>query len=73
MIEKFDNATIFLKNGGKKCCDVITVTSKGVFTANISSSADGRSYVIDNGFVPKDQIEQVLISSMNGTIKEISL
>ena len=70
-MDDFKNATIFFKNGEKQLCDVVSITEKGVHTGHINNTIDESESVIRHGFIPKYQIEKIIIGPSKGTIKEI--
>ncbi len=71
MGEEFETVTIFFKNGEREICDAFSITESGVYTAHVSSSSNGLSHAIENGFIPKEQIKRIIISHKDGTVKKI--
>jgi len=68
-----ENATIIYKNGLKKIYEVISITEKGVYIGEIKSINDNRESFIHHGFIPKNQIQQIMVVTEKGKVRDIEL
>jgi hypothetical protein len=66
-----ENATIIYKNGLKEICETISVTEKGVYTGEIKSINENRRDFIYHCFIPKDQIQKIMVVNEEGKVKDI--
>jgi adenine deaminase len=71
MEEIIENGTIVFKNGSKKSYDVLSLTKTGVFTGHIKESTNYNKKFIDQGFIPKDQIQKILVLNKHSRWTEI--
>lgn len=65
------NGTIIFKNGLKKSFEVISLTKTGVFTGYFQQSNKNHKEFIDQGFIPKDQIEKIFVFNSHSRLEEI--
>jgi hypothetical protein len=65
-----ENGTILFKNGLKKNYDVISLTKTGVYTGHKELSNANKEKYIDQGFIPKDQIQKILVFDKDSRVKE---
>jgi len=68
-----ENATILYKNGVKQICDAIHITKKGIYTGRISTKQTQEAVFEDHGFIPRDQIEKIVVFNEHGKAKEIDI
>ena len=66
-----ENATIIYKNGLKKICEAISISEKGVYTGEIKSLDDNRESFIHHSFIPKDQIQKIMVVTEKGKVQDI--
>jgi len=66
-----ENVTILYKNGVKQSYDAIHITKKGVYTGRIIITNEEGVVFEDHGFIPRDQIQRIMISSEQGKRKDI--
>ena len=66
-----ENGTILFKNGLKKNYNVISLTKTGVYTGYKDLSKTNKEKYIDQGFIPKDQIQKILVLDKHSRLKEI--
>ena len=71
MDEILENATIIFKNGDKEFCNAISIGDKGVYTGKVKSINENSDRFINFGFIPKDQIQKIIISNDDGKSKDI--
>ena len=65
------NATIFQKNGLKQLFDAIVITKKGIYTGVMNINNEGTEKFEEYGFIPKSQIEKIMIFNKDGRQKDI--
>ena len=65
------NATIVQKNGLKQLFDAILITEKGIYTGVININNKETEKFEEHGFIPKDQIEKIMIFNDKGRQKDI--
>ena len=63
--------TIVQKNGLKQLFDAIVITKKGIYTGVINIKNDHTEKFEEHGFIPKDQIEKIMILNNEGRQKDI--
>ena len=66
-----ENATIIQKNGLKQIFDAIVITKKGIYTGVINIKNERAEKFEEQGFIPKDQIEKIMIFNREGRQKDI--
>ena len=66
-----ENATIVYKNGLKKICEAISITERGVYAGYIKPKNDEE--FVNHSFIPKDQIQKIMVFSENGKLKDIEI
>jgi hypothetical protein len=66
-----ENATIIYKNGLKEICEAISITEKGVYTGQIQSLNGTRETFIHQSFIPKDQIQKIMVVNKKGKVQDI--
>ncbi|MBN1280026.1 MAG: hypothetical protein JXA00_00080 [Candidatus Thermoplasmatota archaeon] len=69
----FEQATIVQKNGVKHLFDAIMVTDKGIYTGALKSFSTKEEEFEEHSFIPRDQIEKILIVTEQGKPKEIDV
>jgi hypothetical protein len=67
-----ENATIHYKNGEKLIYDAIQITNKGIYTGRIIRHHEKVEFQ-DNRFIPRDEIQQIMIFNEQGNVKHIEL
>jgi hypothetical protein len=70
MKDIIENVTIIYKDGGKKICDAISITEKGIYTGYIKLNSNNGDNFIDSGFIPLKYIEEILFISKDGKLKK---
>jgi hypothetical protein len=65
MKDIIENATIIYKNGFKEICYAISISDKGVFTGYLKSNSEVEKFIC-NSFIPRDQIEKIIVFYENG-------
>ena len=73
MQDLVENATIIYKNGLKKIFDAISVTEKGVYTGEIKSLNENREGFIHHSYIPKNQIQKIMVVNEKGKIQRLPL
>ena len=68
-----ENATILYKNGLKQLCDAICITKKGIYTGRIIKKSEKEGVFDDHGFIPRDQIEKIIVLNEHGKAKDIDI
>ena len=66
-----ENATIIYTNGLKKICEVISITEKGVYTGEIKSIDENREGFIHHSYIPKNQIQKIMVVTEKGKVRDI--
>jgi hypothetical protein len=70
MRDIIENVTIIYKDGGKKICDAISITEKGIYTGYIKLKGNNDDNFIDSGFIPLKYIDKILFISKDGKLKK---
>ena len=65
-----ENATIIQKSGDKLHFDAIVITEKGIYTGWIKSVNNTQKFE-DYHFIPRDQIDKILICNTQGKLEDI--
>lgn len=68
----FENVTIQYKNGEKLIYAAIQIVNKGIYTGRIIRQSEVEEFR-DNGFIPRAEIEKVMIFNDKGKVKNIEL
>jgi hypothetical protein len=55
------NATVLQKNGLKQLFDAIIITDKGIYTGIVNIKNEGKEKFEEHGFIPRDQIEKIMV------------
>lgn len=66
-----ENVTILHKNGAKQFYDAIHITKKGIYTGRIIITNEEGEVFEDHGFIPRDQIQRIMIYGEQGKLKDI--
>jgi hypothetical protein len=66
-----ENGEILFKNGVKKCYDIIRLTKTGVFIGYKETLDKNKEKIVDKGFIPKDQIQKILVNDDLTRLSEI--
>jgi len=68
-----ENATITYKSGEKQLYDAIQITKQGVYTGHIMTITEGREEFEDTEFIPRDQIQKIMVCNKDGKSRDIEL
>ncbi len=73
MKQIIENATILHKNGVKQIYDAICITKKGIYTGCIIATYEEGDMFEDHGFIPRDQIQKIMVFDEDGKLKDIDI
>jgi len=68
-----ENATIFYKNGIKVFYDAISISESGVFIGNKKTKNNTTEKFVNHTFIPRNQIERIIIFDKQRKIIDIDL
>ena len=66
------NVKILHKNGLKQIFDAIKITNQGIYTGQILSEDEHGEVFEDFGFIPRDQIQKIIVFDEEGKCKDIN-
>ena len=66
-----ENATILYKSGGKQMFDAISITKKGIYTGRIIIRDEQEDVFEDHGFIPRDQIDRIMVCNEHKKARDI--
>ena len=71
MKDILENVTIIYKNGLREIFNAISIVNRGVYTGQIKKINNNDIEFVNHSFIPKDQIDRILIFNSNGESKNI--
>lgn len=66
-----ENATILYKSGVKQMFNAIHITKKGIYTGRIIVKDEQEDVFEDHGFIPRDQIEKIMVCNEHEKARDI--
>ena len=61
MKDILENVTIIYKNGLREIFNAISIVNRGVYTGQIKKINNNDIEFVNHSFIPKDQIDRILI------------